>query len=85
METASIFLRDRGKTVYIYLPSSDPILALLLIRFTEYDDDHDELVVYLQLDKAICSECSTSQAVLVLLLLVVFLSSSCLKIHASEN
>ncbi|MFS7906411.1 hypothetical protein Hanom_Chr01g00058861 [Helianthus anomalus] len=28
----------RGKTVYI-LPSLDPTLALLLVGFTEYDDD----------------------------------------------
>ncbi|MFS7985210.1 hypothetical protein Hanom_Chr11g00995841 [Helianthus anomalus] len=36
--TASLFLRGRGKVVYI-LPSSDPTLALLLVGFTEYDDD----------------------------------------------
>ncbi|MFS7942519.1 hypothetical protein Hanom_Chr06g00489311 [Helianthus anomalus] len=34
----SLFLQGRGKTVYI-LPSSAPTLALLLGRFTEYDDD----------------------------------------------
>ncbi|MFS7981175.1 hypothetical protein Hanom_Chr10g00947931 [Helianthus anomalus] len=28
----------RGKVVYIS-PSSDPTLALLLVGFTEYDDD----------------------------------------------
>ncbi|MFS7955960.1 hypothetical protein Hanom_Chr07g00648921 [Helianthus anomalus] len=32
------FLHGRGKAVYI-LPSSDPTLALLLVGFTEYDDD----------------------------------------------
>ncbi|MFS7933550.1 hypothetical protein Hanom_Chr04g00381141 [Helianthus anomalus] len=32
-------LRSRGKAVYYILPSSDPPLALLLVRFTEYDDD----------------------------------------------
>ncbi|MFS7896719.1 hypothetical protein Hanom_Chr00s005633g01729561 [Helianthus anomalus] len=30
--------RGRGKTVYI-LPYSDTTLALLLVGFTEYDDD----------------------------------------------
>ncbi|MFS7958177.1 hypothetical protein Hanom_Chr07g00675141 [Helianthus anomalus] len=30
----------RGKAVYI-LPSSDPTFALLLVGFTEYDDDDD--------------------------------------------
>ncbi|MFS8014867.1 hypothetical protein Hanom_Chr15g01349681 [Helianthus anomalus] len=38
LEAASLFLRGRGKAVYI-LPSSDPTLALLLVVFTEYDDD----------------------------------------------
>ncbi|MFS8007233.1 hypothetical protein Hanom_Chr14g01258591 [Helianthus anomalus] len=38
LEAASLFLRDRGKVVYI-LPSSDPTLALLLVGFTEYDHD----------------------------------------------
>ncbi|MFS8014132.1 hypothetical protein Hanom_Chr15g01341021 [Helianthus anomalus] len=38
LEEASIFLRSRGKAVYT-LPSSDPTLALLLMRFPEYDDD----------------------------------------------
>ncbi|MFS7991414.1 hypothetical protein Hanom_Chr12g01070491 [Helianthus anomalus] len=44
LEIASLFLRCRGKAVYI-LPSSDPALALLLVGFTEYDDDDvdDEL------------------------------------------
>ncbi|MFS7890246.1 hypothetical protein Hanom_Chr00s000008g01616481 [Helianthus anomalus] len=37
LEAASLFLRSRGKAVYI-LPSSDPTLALLLVGFTEYDD-----------------------------------------------
>ncbi|MFS7966106.1 hypothetical protein Hanom_Chr09g00770021 [Helianthus anomalus] len=35
---ASLFLRGRGKAVYIS-PSSDPTLALLLVGYTEYDDD----------------------------------------------
>ncbi|MFS7932328.1 hypothetical protein Hanom_Chr04g00366591 [Helianthus anomalus] len=38
LEAASLFLTGRGKVVYI-LPSSDPTLALLLVEFTEYDDD----------------------------------------------
>ncbi|MFS8022245.1 hypothetical protein Hanom_Chr16g01437171 [Helianthus anomalus] len=38
MEAASLFLRGRGKVVYI-LPSLDPTLALLLVGFTEYGDD----------------------------------------------
>ncbi|MFS8000160.1 hypothetical protein Hanom_Chr12g01175101 [Helianthus anomalus] len=38
LEAASLLLRGRGKVVYI-LPSSDPSLALLLVGFTEYDDD----------------------------------------------
>ncbi|MFS8019672.1 hypothetical protein Hanom_Chr15g01406451 [Helianthus anomalus] len=37
-EAASLFLRRKGKVVYI-LPSSNPTLALLLVGFTEYDDD----------------------------------------------
>ncbi|MFS8007473.1 hypothetical protein Hanom_Chr14g01261381 [Helianthus anomalus] len=49
LEAASLFLRGRGKAVYI-LPSSDPILALLLVDFTEYDDDDDD-----ELLKAIAS------------------------------
>ncbi|MFS7951069.1 hypothetical protein Hanom_Chr07g00590611 [Helianthus anomalus] len=40
LEAASQFLRGRGKAVYI-LPSSDPTLVLLLVGFTEYDDDDD--------------------------------------------
>ncbi|MFS7931607.1 hypothetical protein Hanom_Chr04g00357911 [Helianthus anomalus] len=39
MEAASLFIWGSGKVVYI-LPSSDPKLALLLVGFTEYDDDH---------------------------------------------
>ncbi|MFS7888758.1 hypothetical protein Hanom_Chr00s000002g01598841 [Helianthus anomalus] len=31
-------LRGRGKVVYI-LPFSDPTLALILVRFSEYYDD----------------------------------------------
>ncbi|MFS7949324.1 hypothetical protein Hanom_Chr06g00570201 [Helianthus anomalus] len=38
LETISLFLRGRGKTVYI-LPSLDPTLVLLLMRFPGYDDD----------------------------------------------
>ncbi|MFS7982781.1 hypothetical protein Hanom_Chr10g00966841 [Helianthus anomalus] len=38
LEAVYLFLRGRGKVVYI-LPSLDPILALLLVRFTKYDDD----------------------------------------------
>ncbi|KAJ0827723.1 hypothetical protein HanRHA438_Chr17g0829081 [Helianthus annuus] len=38
MEAASLFLRGRCKVVYI-LPFLDPTLALLLVRYTEYDDD----------------------------------------------
>ncbi|MFS7924371.1 putative phylloplanin [Helianthus anomalus] len=38
MEAASLFLRGRGKVVYI-LPSSDPTFALLLVGFTKHDDD----------------------------------------------
>ncbi|MFS8005855.1 hypothetical protein Hanom_Chr13g01242271 [Helianthus anomalus] len=38
LEAVSLFLRGRGKAVYILL-SSDPTLALLLVGFTEYDDD----------------------------------------------
>ncbi|MFS7991782.1 hypothetical protein Hanom_Chr12g01074641 [Helianthus anomalus] len=46
LEAASLFLRGRGKAVYI-LPSSDPTLALLLVGFTKYDDnDDDVLYVY---------------------------------------
>ncbi|MFS8000280.1 hypothetical protein Hanom_Chr12g01176511 [Helianthus anomalus] len=37
-EATSLFLQGRGKVVYI-LPSSDRTLALLLVGFTEYDDD----------------------------------------------
>ncbi|MFS8014979.1 hypothetical protein Hanom_Chr15g01351021 [Helianthus anomalus] len=38
LDVASLFLRGRGKFVYI-LPSLDSTLALLLMRFIEYDDD----------------------------------------------
>ncbi|KAJ0940434.1 hypothetical protein HanRHA438_Chr02g0083371 [Helianthus annuus] len=37
LEAASLFLRGRGKVVYI-LPSSDPTLALLLVGFTKYGE-----------------------------------------------
>ncbi|MFS7970410.1 hypothetical protein Hanom_Chr09g00820671 [Helianthus anomalus] len=40
LEAASLFLWGRGKVVYI-LPSSDPTLTLLLVGFTEYDDDDE--------------------------------------------
>ncbi|MFS7976647.1 hypothetical protein Hanom_Chr10g00894841 [Helianthus anomalus] len=42
LEALSLFLRVRDKVVYI-LPSSDTILALLFVRFTEYDDNDDSL------------------------------------------
>ncbi|MFS7908522.1 hypothetical protein Hanom_Chr01g00084171 [Helianthus anomalus] len=42
LEASSLLLRGRRKVVYI-LPSSDSALALLLMEFIEYDDDH---VVY---------------------------------------
>ncbi|MFS7916899.1 hypothetical protein Hanom_Chr03g00182781 [Helianthus anomalus] len=38
LEADSLFLRSRGKTVYI-LHFSDLTLALLLVKSTEYDDD----------------------------------------------
>ncbi|MFS8027299.1 hypothetical protein Hanom_Chr16g01497091 [Helianthus anomalus] len=38
LEAVSLFLRGRGKVVYVLL-SSDRTLALLLVGFTEYDDD----------------------------------------------
>ncbi|MFS8005347.1 hypothetical protein Hanom_Chr13g01236261 [Helianthus anomalus] len=38
LEAVSLFLRGRGKVVYI-LHSSDPTLALLFVGFTEYDDN----------------------------------------------
>ncbi|KAJ0659225.1 hypothetical protein HanOQP8_Chr14g0523641 [Helianthus annuus] len=38
LEAASLVLWGRGKAVYI-LPSSDRTLALILVGFTEYDDD----------------------------------------------
>ncbi|MFS7923912.1 hypothetical protein Hanom_Chr03g00266431 [Helianthus anomalus] len=38
LETTSLFLWGRCKTVYI-LPFLDSTLALLLVGFTEYDDD----------------------------------------------
>ncbi|MFS8004096.1 hypothetical protein Hanom_Chr13g01221701 [Helianthus anomalus] len=37
-EAAFLFLQCRSKVVYI-LPSADTTLALLLVEFTEYDDD----------------------------------------------
>ncbi|MFS7999691.1 hypothetical protein Hanom_Chr12g01169391 [Helianthus anomalus] len=49
LEAVSLFLRGRDKVVYV-LPSSDPTLALLLVGFTEYDDDNDDdqLISYLR-------------------------------------
>ncbi|MFS8003604.1 hypothetical protein Hanom_Chr13g01215881 [Helianthus anomalus] len=44
-EAASLFLRARGIAVYI-LPFSDPTLALLLVGFTEYDDDDDDFLSF---------------------------------------
>ncbi|KAJ0945658.1 putative tetratricopeptide-like helical domain superfamily [Helianthus annuus] len=41
LKAVSLFLRGRGKVVYI-LPSSNFTLALLLVGFTEYDDDDDD-------------------------------------------
>ncbi|MFS7903753.1 hypothetical protein Hanom_Chr01g00027751 [Helianthus anomalus] len=38
LEAVSLFLCGRCKVVYI-LPFSDPILAFLLVGFTEYDDE----------------------------------------------
>ncbi|MFS7951571.1 hypothetical protein Hanom_Chr07g00596741 [Helianthus anomalus] len=38
LKAASIFLRGKGEVVYI-LPFSELTLALLLVGFTEYDDD----------------------------------------------
>ncbi|KAJ0489336.1 hypothetical protein HanPI659440_Chr12g0459421 [Helianthus annuus] len=46
LEAVYLFLRGRGKAVYI-LPFLDPILALLLVRFTEYDVDAIFMFVYL--------------------------------------
>ncbi|MFS7954076.1 hypothetical protein Hanom_Chr07g00626081 [Helianthus anomalus] len=43
LEVASLFLRGRGKVVYI-LPSSDPTLALLLVGFNKYHDDDDVFI-----------------------------------------
>ncbi|MFS7982101.1 hypothetical protein Hanom_Chr10g00958781 [Helianthus anomalus] len=42
LEAASLFIRGKGKSVYI-LPSSDPTFALLLVGYTEYDDDNWKL------------------------------------------
>ncbi|MFS7888385.1 hypothetical protein Hanom_Chr00s000001g01594381 [Helianthus anomalus] len=41
LEAASLFIQGRGKAVYI-LPSSDPIFALLLVGFNDYDDDNND-------------------------------------------
>ncbi|MFS8032548.1 hypothetical protein Hanom_Chr17g01559071 [Helianthus anomalus] len=38
LEAVSLFLRGRGKIVYI-LPSLDPTFAMLLVRFIYYDDE----------------------------------------------
>ncbi|MFS7906774.1 hypothetical protein Hanom_Chr01g00063181 [Helianthus anomalus] len=52
LEAASLFLRGRGKAVYI-LPSSDPTLALLLVGFTEYDDYYHVVTVLKCLDMCV--------------------------------
>ncbi|MFS7976426.1 hypothetical protein Hanom_Chr10g00892291 [Helianthus anomalus] len=44
LEAASLFLRGRGKVVYI-LPSSNRTLALILVGFTEYDDDDEPSII----------------------------------------
>ncbi|MFS8000755.1 hypothetical protein Hanom_Chr12g01182131 [Helianthus anomalus] len=44
LEVVPLFQRGRGKIVYI-LPFSYPTLALLLVIFTEYDDDDDEYLL----------------------------------------
>ncbi|MFS7952476.1 hypothetical protein Hanom_Chr07g00607371 [Helianthus anomalus] len=49
LKATSLFLRGSGKVVYI-LPSSDPTLALILVRFIEYDDELVTLVMIFQLD-----------------------------------
>ncbi|MFS7899754.1 hypothetical protein Hanom_Chr11g01061941 [Helianthus anomalus] len=41
LEAVSLFQWGRGKVVY-NSPSSDPTLALLLVGYTEYDDDDDD-------------------------------------------
>ncbi|MFS7946998.1 hypothetical protein Hanom_Chr06g00542851 [Helianthus anomalus] len=41
LESTSLFLTGRGKSVYI-LPSSDTTLTLLLVGFNKYDDDDDD-------------------------------------------
>ncbi|MFS7970291.1 hypothetical protein Hanom_Chr09g00819291 [Helianthus anomalus] len=41
-EAASLFLQSRDNVVYI-LPSLDPTLNLLLMGFTEYNDDDDHV------------------------------------------
>ncbi|MFS8010409.1 hypothetical protein Hanom_Chr14g01296691 [Helianthus anomalus] len=41
LEAASLFLRGRGNAVYIS-PSSNPILALLLVGYDDDDDDDDD-------------------------------------------
>ncbi|MFS7933751.1 hypothetical protein Hanom_Chr04g00383471 [Helianthus anomalus] len=43
LEAASLFLRGRGKIACI-LPSSDRTLALLLVGFTEYDEEQLSLL-----------------------------------------
>ncbi|KAJ0544944.1 hypothetical protein HanIR_Chr08g0344111 [Helianthus annuus] len=44
----------RGKAVYI-LPSSDRTFALLLVGFTEYDDDDDTKFLTRAPNKLICT------------------------------
>ncbi|KAJ0491322.1 hypothetical protein HanIR_Chr12g0562601 [Helianthus annuus] len=44
LEAASLFLRGRGRGKAVYIsPSSDPTLALLLVGYTEYDDNDDDV------------------------------------------
>ncbi|MFS8024653.1 hypothetical protein Hanom_Chr16g01465931 [Helianthus anomalus] len=43
LEIVSLFIRGRGKAVYILPSSSGLTLALLLVGFTEYVDDIDEV------------------------------------------
>ncbi|MFS7911000.1 hypothetical protein Hanom_Chr02g00112801 [Helianthus anomalus] len=50
LEATSLFLRGESKTVYILL-SLEPTLVLLLVRFTEYDDDtKDKKYIYMLLN-----------------------------------
>ncbi|MFS8029575.1 hypothetical protein Hanom_Chr17g01523881 [Helianthus anomalus] len=44
LEATFLFLRGKCKVVYI-LHSSDPAFPFLLVRFTEYDDEANDIVV----------------------------------------